>query len=339
MAVPLMLCAAVTASDPNLIFLTGTVRDFHATHPDFDVVPLGGYGHFADNLQPSLVSTVPVIKAAPGYRVDTQWRDSSSRPIPPHLASVTSGGGSTVPVVSGPSFDNAGYADTFDSSVGPYGGANVGPAPSFAMGSSMPSVTAPAGMPSRVDSVEFSGGSHTLDSDVYCKDFIIKDGATLNVTADVRILSDEKFTLQNAAKLRLIGGATLSVWVRKVCTFQDGVEANVNTADPSRFQIFNLGTDAIIVQNGAQVYASAVSPGRELHIQDFGDFYGTFAGASMHVQNDAGFHLDTRINGVEVCGAMINDTLGAAGSLNRGGIDGPDTFAQWYKDIWGTNLS
>ncbi|MHC5115193.1 MAG: fibro-slime domain-containing protein, partial [Planctomycetota bacterium] len=22
-----------------------------------------------------------------------------------------------------------------------------------------------------------------------------------------------------------------------------------------------------------------------------------------------------------------------------GGIDGPDTFAQWYKDIWGTNLS
>ena len=39
----------VQASAPDTIRLYGVVRDFRSTHADFDVVPSGGYGHYAGN--------------------------------------------------------------------------------------------------------------------------------------------------------------------------------------------------------------------------------------------------------------------------------------------------
>jgi len=40
----------VAASPPATIYLSGVVRDFHRSHPDFDVMPIGGPGHYAGNV-------------------------------------------------------------------------------------------------------------------------------------------------------------------------------------------------------------------------------------------------------------------------------------------------
>ena len=48
--------------------------------------------------------------------------------------------------------------DTFNSMLGPYGGGNVGPAPTFQSGSTMPSVTPPGGLPYQ-EIVTYSGVS------------------------------------------------------------------------------------------------------------------------------------------------------------------------------------
>jgi fibro-slime domain-containing protein len=338
--------ASVASAVPDVVHILGVVRDFRRAHADFDVVPPGGNGHYAGTVEPSIgPGERPVLAASGGFRVAAQWRDAGGRPIPAHLAidGVTPPTGSAVVhVVTGPTIIDSGYADTFDSSVGPYGGSNIGPAPTFLPGSTMPTLSAPTGMPPRVDCIEYAGGTSTLSADRYVKDFIVKDGAVLRISGNVRILSDEKFVVQNAGRIELLAGATLALWVRKVCTFQDEAQVNVNTAQPGRFAIHNLGIDPVIFQNDADVYAAVTSPHGRLHVQDEGNFYGTFTGLTVHIQNNGGFHLDAQGGApvpVMLCGAPVNDTPGSAGASGNGGVTSAATFDEWFRDVLGTNLS
>ncbi len=74
------------ASPPAQIVLTGIVRDFRERskaggHPDFEVQPVGGFGHYCDNVAPVLgEDKKPVFKGG-GFKVTTQWRDASGRNI------------------------------------------------------------------------------------------------------------------------------------------------------------------------------------------------------------------------------------------------------------------
>jgi fibro-slime domain-containing protein len=332
----LIVRTASARTEPEAIRISGVARDFRGAHPDFDVASTG---HFAGNAGPALISGRPALQAAAGFSVSAQWRDTSARPIPPHLAEPGYGGGTSVPVVSAPTFIDGGFADTFSSAVGPYGGGNVGPAPSFATGSPMPPVSPPTGMPPRVDAITYDGGTHTIAGDRYCKDFIVKNGAVVRASGAVRILSDEKFVAESGARIELLPGATLALWVRGTCTFQNNSLANVNTADPSRLVITNLGSDAVIIQNFAQVYALVYSPNGTLHLQDDGGFFGQVSAKSVHAQNSAGFHLDTARYGAKMCGVLLDDVPGAAGAAGTGAINSAATFDEWYADVLGTNLS
>jgi fibro-slime domain-containing protein len=53
---PDSLCVpnTVAGSGPATIHLSGVIHDFLASHPDFDVVPAAGYGHYAGNLKTPL---------------------------------------------------------------------------------------------------------------------------------------------------------------------------------------------------------------------------------------------------------------------------------------------
>ena len=59
-----------TAAMIQAIELAGIIRDFHRSHPDFEAVPAGGYGHYAGNLQPWLPGTKRPVYTGTGYRVD-----------------------------------------------------------------------------------------------------------------------------------------------------------------------------------------------------------------------------------------------------------------------------
>jgi hypothetical protein len=62
-AASLMLPEALTvprsfaSGPPASIRLSGVVYDFRASHPDFDVIPAGGYGHYAGNVSPALAGS------------------------------------------------------------------------------------------------------------------------------------------------------------------------------------------------------------------------------------------------------------------------------------------
>ncbi|MCH7792813.1 MAG: fibro-slime domain-containing protein [Planctomycetes bacterium] len=323
--------AAAEAQEARAI-LRGTVRDFRPDHPDFGIAATGG--HFAGNVGLSLAGqTRPTLSQA-GFLVSSQWRDERADPIAPHLFNSGAVG---VNVVSAPTFDNKSFADTYDPTVGAYGGGNVGSAPAFPTGSLMPTINAPTlGVPF-VNSYKRVANRQTtiLSTDVFCKDFLVANGHVLYIDGNVTAHVTESFKIQNQARLELLPGATFTLYINKVCTFQDHAFANMNTADYTLFRIFNLGTEPVLIQNQSEIYAHVISPDGLLYVQDGGDFYGAATAQSVFLQNQAGLHIAGVPN---VCGVAIADTAGASG-VGSSLITSQDTFGQWFRDIPGVNAS
>lgn len=323
--------AAANAQEARAI-LRGTVRDFRPDHPDFGVVGTGG--HFAGNVGLSLAGeTRPTLSQA-GFLVTSQWRDERADPIAPHLFNS---GAVSVNVVSAPTFDNQSFADTFDPLNGPYGGTNVGSAPAFTTGSVMPNISAPTMSVAFIDEYkkDTNKGTTTLSTDIYCKDFTVANHHILYIDGDVTAYATESFKIQNHAQLILLPGATFTLYISKVCTFQDQAFANMNTADYTLFRIFNLGTEPVLIQNQSEIYAHVISPYGLLTVQDGGEFYGAATAQSVFLQNQAGLHIAGVPN---VCGVPIADTAGATGA-GSSHITSKDTFEQWFQNIPGVNAS
>ena len=142
----------------------------------------------------------------------------------------------------------------------------------------------------------------------------------------------------NFTKLVIPEGSSLTVYIRKDSLFQNNVDVNVASANPRLLTIYNLGDQAIILENKSQVYANIISPDAPLHVKNNCDFYGSFTGLSTIIDNSAGFHIDGT-TAFDSCGNALNDQLGVAGLASLGGITSANSFRQWYTDDLGTNLS
>ena len=328
--------ALAAGEEPPVILVTGTVRDFQRAHPDFDVVPAGGYGHYAGNVALDLGAGDLPFLAGGGFKVAAQWMERDSHHIAPHLYQAA--GDSSVSVVNAPNIIDEGVVDTYNPTAGPYGGTNVWPAPTFVTGSAMPDVSEPD-LGANVGVVTLSGsGTTILSGQTHCDQFIVSNEHTVRVSGDVSILCEELFKIENeAVAVEFLPDATLTVYVKKDAIIQD--EANVNLGDdPDRLVIYNLGTNDLIVQNEAQLSATVVSPNARLYLHNSAKFIGSFVGKSIHIQNEAGFHLGVPTP-VDACGAAIEDTAGSKAGSGTGGITSATTFAQWFNDVLGTNLS
>ena len=66
---------------PPVILVAGIVRDFTSDHPDFDVTPGNGYGHYMGNIRPTLDKDGKPVFTGGGYKVSKEWRDSDGNKI------------------------------------------------------------------------------------------------------------------------------------------------------------------------------------------------------------------------------------------------------------------
>ncbi len=66
---------------PNSITVAGIVRDFLPGHPDFEVTPGNGYGHYMGNIDTELDDDGKPVFVGSGYKVKREWRDSDSNKI------------------------------------------------------------------------------------------------------------------------------------------------------------------------------------------------------------------------------------------------------------------
>ena len=328
--------SAFGQAPPDSVELGGIVRDFSATHPDFDVVPAGGYGHYAGNVGFALSAGNTPVFQGNGFRVDTQWTDAASRPIAPHLYRA----GDEVFVVSAPTVNNGAFSDTDDSSIGPYGGANVGVEPTYVTSSFMPVLTEPVGLPPLIDQVVYASGSTTvITGDIHCNTFIVDALDRLQFDGNVTILCEVEFRVQNQGTVfELLPGASVSLYVKGTTILRNQAQVNFN-GDPAAFTIYNLGTSDIEIDQSALLCARVISPNASLVLNNSAEFFGTFTGESVDMSNTSQFHLDRSSGAVDSCGNGLADTEGVAGSINSGGILSAATFNEWFNDVPGINMS
>ena len=324
------------APPPDTIYLGGIINDFTQGHADFDVIPAEGLGHYAGNIAPALGADERPVFVGTGFRVDTQWTDAASLAIAPHIYHSDV----MVSVVSAPSFSNGAFADTYQSSLGPYGGANIGAAPTFITGSTMPVLTEPVGLPPLIDTVFYSGsGTTVISDDIHCNTFEVGGSRHIQIDGNITILCEVSFMVHNTGTIfELLPGSSVSLYVKGNTYFEDQAEVNFN-GDPADFTIYNLGTNHIDLENGAVLCARVISPDGLFHLRNSAEFYGTYVGGTLNMSNTSEFHLDRSSNSLDSCGNSLADTEGVAGSISSGGVLSAATFNEWFSYVAGVNLS
>jgi fibro-slime domain-containing protein len=337
-----LISASATASPfdaGETMTLAGVVHDFHATHGDFNLTLPTGSGHYAGNVGLVLGSDDrPTLAATVGYKVATQWKDQQLSPIAPHMY-LNLAEARKVRLVNGPTINDNPTRDTFDSTVGPYGPGNIGPAPTFISGSTIPALTAPTGLPPKVTDMIYSGtGTTTLSADVHCDKFVLQNSHTLRISGHRIVYAEELFKLENSAQIIILANSSLTLYTGKDVVFENAQQVNMNTAKPELFRVLHLGTQEIKLENTAKIYAQIVAPNGSLKLENDCHLYGTYTGKGLTLENLAGFHIDTNGYG-RICDTLAADTAGAKGAASASGIGSASTFAQWYTDALGINLS
>ncbi len=66
---------------PDMVRLSGVIRDFMPTHPDFGTDPGHGQGHYCGNVALELDAEYKPVFTGEGFRVSQEWRDKDSNKI------------------------------------------------------------------------------------------------------------------------------------------------------------------------------------------------------------------------------------------------------------------
>ena len=186
--------------------------------------------------------------------------------------------------------DNS-YADTYAPSAGEYGGLNVGGAPQWNSGASMPSMDDATGLGSMIGERKYDGGSHTLSGDLNCEKFLLINNATVTISGDVTLRVQEEFKVQDQSRIELEPGATLTIHLHKDAAVQDFSSINPDTTRVDAVTIYRHGNLPLFVQNSSHLCGTIVSPDAYLQVENSANFYGKFTGMFVHLKNDASGHF------------------------------------------------
>ncbi len=210
----------------------------------------------------------------------------------------------------------------------------------------MPVITVPVGLPSYPggDLDIPVNGSMTIDSNWHVGLFNVRRNATVTIEGDVTIVCDDRWLVHRNAQVVVPDGSSLTVYCNTQCRLYgpDSV-INPDTSDPSKVTIYIVGSDPWndqFVANGSGTMACArlLAPDNVLDLDQSAQFFGTFTGNQVELNNQSQLHLDMRSYGLTPC-LSVNDTVGTSLVDGDGGITSSDSFAQWYNDVLGANLA
>lgn len=204
----------------------------------------------------------------------------------------------------------------------------------------IPSTTAPTGSPfngSHEGNYSLSGSSTaTLNSNHYYNKMTLSGSSVLTISGNVTILLNQELNIDAGAEIRIASGSHLNLYIKNDLILNG--KLNVNGADPTRLDIYMLGTNkTITLDNSGECYGLARNPSGDLTIRNQCHFYGGFTGKTMTL-SDGRFHmdLDTTANGANMTSA-IDDVASSPGVLTNGPVAGQTGFINKAVQFDGTN--
>jgi fibro-slime domain-containing protein len=184
--------------------------------------------------------------------------------------------------------------------------------------------------------VKYSGkGVTTIGEDIHCRAFEVSNKHVVRIDAPVTIVCD-MFEVKNRARISVLEGGSLTVYVRERGRIENHSEVNMNSADSSRVTIYNLSCHEFEVQNSSEMYARLVSPSAPVRLKNHAHLYGQFTGESACLSNRSGMHIE---QGVTICGAVPEDIFGVYGVASSGGIPSAAALDTWFIDAPGQNFA
>ena len=224
-----------------------------------------------------------------------------------------------------------------------------------------------------VGKVRYRRGDHTLSEDLHCRKLELDKHATLTVTGDVTIWCDKKleiehgsiliidgnvvircdrkFEMDDGSELRLMEGATLTLYVGRKLELDDRSMLNMNTGNPQLVSIVMMESDdhrktRMELDDGSMAAAWVQGVDATLEIDDESEFFGSFMGRKVKVSDKSRLHVDMA-TGTSTGGGVVfdpvacelGDTPGTIITAATGDVLSGDTFYEWWRDVLGVNQS
>jgi fibro-slime domain-containing protein len=209
----------------------------------------------------------------------------------------------------------------------------------------VPAISPPAGMPASVGNRLFDSGVTQITTDMRFNNLFISGDARVEIPAgfNVRIQVDGEF-FHNAngsatAGLYVEPGAGLDLYLMSQDNDVVSGVMEATNGDPRLLRIYMLvggssaKNDFDLQGNGARVRAMMYAPNSDLEMTQSSQFWGTFIGREIDLENRCELYID-----MSLAGASVSDSPGAAGATG-GDIQSAATFADWFADVLGENLS
>ncbi len=328
------------AAGQTAVSVTGIVRDFKVSHADFGLPAMGTTGHWARAVDVTLAGVAGGVQPAlipGGFEVTTEWTEKAGNNIAPHLYRDPSG--RAMRLIRPPQVDKDVTLDTWDPALGPYGGANVGPAPAIELFSSMPTVTVPVLGPSAGDVT--LQNVVTLLANLHCNDLTTNKDTQVFVSANVTIVCDGNFVLGQNTTITILPGASLSVYILgDTAIIGQKSVVNMTTWSPSRCQFYYLGSGTFDLNQDTQVCAHIVAPYGTVFLHQADQLYGNITAMSAIFNQLTGYHgLLVGPAPKDNCGSDVTDLAGTAGAPGNGQVTSAATFTEWFSDVLGVNQS
>lgn len=199
------------------------------------------------------------------------------------------------------------YVDTYDPSVGPYGGDNVYGPPTFTTGNDMPVFTAPTGWgddegevihteelyPDVIYSNKKHDGTVELSESFFCNDFEMRVMTDILITSDMTIVVKGNFLMKSGSKLRVADGVKLTIYVEGEAVVGEKSQLNPDTTRPDALVFYKLGTESLLVDNQSMLCGSVYATQTRLEVSNNSDFYGGLLAKTFLVQNIGAGHFTT----------------------------------------------
>jgi fibro-slime domain-containing protein len=220
----------------------------------------------------------------------------------------------------------------------------------------MPPIAEAPDVGDKVGKVKIRRKETTLAEDLHCDRLELDKGAVLNIEGDVTIVA-RKVELEKHSKIVLAPDATLTLYVSKKLELEDGSLLNMEPGNPQQVRVFMTGDEdespKVELEDSSMMAAWIEGPFAKLELDDRSEFFGSFIGRKAKADDGSRIHVDMASGGdspsdqggsdapppLIVDCEDSGDVPGTVLAPSGGSIDSVDTFAQWYRDIPGVNLS
>lgn len=320
---------------PVVLNLTGVVRDFSSTHPDFGITNVAAMGHYVGTVAPALGADRRPASTGIGLQVATEWTDQYFNPIIPYA-------GPPDPGLPGGHFD----VDVYD----------------------VPS-TQPLGV--RVRPLYHE---HQFDDkfDVTHVDIANDPNLLFDVVVGAGYPNNLSMTMDNVLnggggtfRFHAVGARGMPAWAQGRAAearsaaagapglqgrTADGFTATFAPAKLTKLRVDFVSLAALRSSGPGNAQSDALNRDNSLRIR----MYDVMTNVMVYELVVYHHFEDENGNGIaddleapaplpviqnDSCGAPINDTAGAHGLPGTGDITDSTTFGQWFRDVLGTNQS